>query len=125
MLYWLLKPSSLGPFPPGLHGACEFSSGFADRCHFPIQAVWYPSSGCESTSPIVGNPCHSSAFCAQGCREGGYGEPASWVTNMHVCCEYNPVRSVAREGEQAVAATKDRKSTRLNSSHLGISYAVF
>src|SRR5437899_8380204 len=31
----------------------------------------------------------------------------------------------AAERDEAFAATRDRKSTRLNSSHLGISYAVF
>src|SRR5256885_10926846 len=32
---------------------------------------------------------------------------------------------VGRRGEQSQAAQRDRKSTRLNSSHLVISYAVF
>src|ERR1039458_1005299 len=31
----------------------------------------------------------------------------------------------ARRDQQTVTMTRDRKSTRLNSSHLGISYAVF
>src|SRR5438045_9271691 len=30
-----------------------------------------------------------------------------------------------RDGHAVLAVSKDRKSTRLNSSHLGISYAVF
>src|SRR5438045_5481248 len=34
-------------------------------------------------------------------------------------------RLVLSGGGRAVQAVKDRKSTRLNSSHLGISYAVF
>src|SRR5437899_5961816 len=38
-----------------------------------------------------------------------------------------PVYHVDKEGagQVALAALQDRKSTRLNSSHLGISYAVF
>src|SRR5262245_64834730 len=38
--------------------------------------------------------------------------------------EQRPARSVIR-GEEDFAVGEDRKSTRLNSSHLGISYAVF
>src|SRR5437899_8396972 len=37
-----------------------------------------------------------------------------------------PWREAAGSGSaQAILAARDRKSTRLNSSHLGISYAVF
>src|SRR3712207_8429017 len=45
---------------------------------------------------------------------------------------YWPVRNVARDGQQSgndaklfVNVVQDRKSTRLNSSHANISYAVF
>src|SRR5262245_63952915 len=38
---------------------------------------------------------------------------------------YNPSTSEAMLNRAYVYAMKDRKSTRLNSSHLGISYAVF
>src|SRR2546426_6802963 len=34
-------------------------------------------------------------------------------------------RSLGRRGDGAAAGARDRKSTRLNSSHLVISYAVF
>src|ERR1035441_1160308 len=37
---------------------------------------------------------------------------------------YGPIRQVGYH-DIALADTRDRKSTRLNSSHLGISYAVF
>src|ERR1039458_7793774 len=37
----------------------------------------------------------------------------------------SPPRSVTSATNADVASTPDRKSTRLNSSHLGISYAVF
>src|SRR5262245_21874350 len=43
------------------------------------------------------------------------------VTYFHVV---DPNKSVV-EVQDVLAATSDRKSTRLNSSHLGISYAVF
>src|SRR5262245_64379254 len=37
----------------------------------------------------------------------------------------NPLASVAAAAVPACSTHRDRKSTRLNSSHLGISYAVF
>src|SRR5262245_64962966 len=42
-------------------------------------------------------------------------------------CRRNPPASTVRRGSWRAGsgATGDRKSTRLNSSHLGISYAVF
>src|SRR5262245_62708159 len=39
-------------------------------------------------------------------------------------CSAAPGRAARRAGAPS-ASTRDRKSTRLNSSHLGISYAVF
>src|SRR5258705_6464160 len=41
------------------------------------------------------------------------------------CAERRPVRQENAELVAAVSVRLDRKSTRLNSSHLGISYAVF
>src|SRR5947199_4489047 len=43
------------------------------------------------------------------------------------CCRWRSSRSRAdwAAGTSSTAASRDRKSTRLNSSHLGISYAVF
>src|SRR5690625_5922988 len=41
---------------------------------------------------------------------------ASWVAEMHRPVTSNP---------SSCAGTRDRKSTRLNSSHVAISYAVF
>src|ERR1039458_10476865 len=39
--------------------------------------------------------------------------------------EGKPEQEQEQDGEQAKSGAPDRKSTRLNSSHLGISYAVF
>src|SRR5207253_10209663 len=44
------------------------------------------------------------------------------VSNRKMCCPSNSVRSI---GELVGDAVQDRKSTRLNSSHVAISYAVF
>src|SRR5437899_8847311 len=52
--------------------------------------------------------------------------------HSHVCekiCLANPAARASRPSQAAGSprgrVTRDRKSTRLNSSHLGISYAVF
>src|SRR5205814_2494884 len=55
------------------------------------------------------------------------------VVHLRVRCDGDLVRQVRRADDQAretararrISAERDRKSTRLNSSHLGISYAVF
>src|SRR3712207_8039057 len=47
-----------------------------------------------------------------------------WVTTP-LWTSARPEKSAAREGTQGLAWQKDRKSTRLNSSHATISYAVF
>src|SRR5262245_64979989 len=53
----------------------------------------------------------------EACRlDQGSGEAWATLGFVHGC---------AGEPVDALAALKDRKSTRLNSSHLGISYAVF
>src|SRR3712207_8466795 len=54
-----------------------------------------------------------------------------WVTGREVDAGWRRRRPVAAHGAQWLAAaiawakTRDRKSTRLNSSHANISYAVF
>src|SRR5205814_5206907 len=48
---------------------------------------------------------------------GSLGIRAIWLSPIYL--------SPGRDGGYDVADHKDRKSTRLNSSHLGISYAVF
>src|SRR5262245_64044486 len=55
--------------------------------------------------------------------------PARWPTRWSCARAASPSRGgVARSTHRPAKATRpsrDRKSTRLNSSHLGISYAVF
>src|ERR1035438_10756187 len=46
-----------------------------------------------------------------------------WYDNVFAIYEYPTEDQVVRTSYQVL--TTDRKSTRLNSSHLGISYAVF
>src|SRR3712207_8816641 len=52
------------------------------------------------------------------------------VQNREVAVEYQPLYALTFNGAEnglfnSVAISKDRKSTRLNSSHANISYAVF
>src|SRR5438045_4392878 len=52
-----------------------------------------------------------------------------WLSDPEICSaprSYSAMLKYLREiGGDSAAAESDRKSTRLNSSHLGISYAVF
>src|ERR1700691_3247644 len=118
MEYLSLKPYAAGPevTPPGEHPPVAGPLPVAERCHLPIHTVSYPGlvpppwigSCCARTLPIVGNPVPAP--------NGGDGGPVysrspgshqfSRVLKMQVCCEYSPVSRVAREGVQAVAATK-------------------
>src|SRR5947209_11314952 len=73
-------------------------------------AAWIPGNGLPSRAsrPGTGGMLVSGAGCpisAEGMREGSP-EPS-------------------RKKNSAASARKDRKSTRLNSSHANISYAVF
>src|ERR1039458_10804005 len=51
----------------------------------------------------------------------------SWLSTAHPSHKENERMAPTASGEQAstLLTSLDRKSTRLNSSHLGISYAVF
>src|SRR5690606_41121079 len=58
----------------------------------------------------------------------GYREAASVVASIMHCDDMHPVRSHVSHIHQRQAGggeIEDRKSTRLNSSHVKISYAVF
>src|ERR1035441_10948267 len=58
-------------------------------------------------------------------------QPCCWLPFTHntvvLPCYYRPRFSYSRRGDSKPPREhlEDRKSTRLNSSHLGISYAVF
>src|SRR5256885_4604491 len=49
----------------------------------------------------------------------------SHIARLHALLEKVPLHGVARQGQRGGEVSADRKSTRLNSSHLVISYAVF
>src|SRR5207249_6804584 len=62
-----------------------------------------------------------------GSPEGAYGKPAHARTRTR--SQYRPAAATSPPTAYSTAATisgrRDRKSTRLNSSHVSISYAVF
>src|SRR5437899_10831758 len=56
------------------------------------------------------------------CREEGI---TAHVERIRTLGSVDPVRTLGRMADLRLVEVRDRKSTRLNSSHLGISYAVF
>src|ERR1035441_2811812 len=59
--------------------------------------------------------------------EGQLWDRIQWTEPGRTICldATSPDRARVRRSKQKAAGSKDRKSTRLNSSHLGISYAAF
>src|SRR5690606_42089019 len=70
-----------------------------------------------------GRTRHGSKWLRKALIEAG--QAAGRSKNTYLSAQYAQIR--ARRGPQraAVAVGQDRKSTRLNSSHVKISYAVF
>src|SRR3712207_8595882 len=72
----------------------------------------------------------SPSWCSLPAHETGHHGPASPRTSLRVV--HPPrlealalSRRRARRGREGLGRSRDRKSTRLNSSHANISYAVF
>src|SRR5262245_11196163 len=80
-------------------------------------------NGMRSFLPLSVTGCCWFIFCPVN-DDIDTGANISWLAGKRwaTCAAAD---SSAREPVMAKAATTDRKSTRLNSSHLGISYAVF
>src|SRR2546430_9078266 len=75
----------------------------------PISCTWRTSTSAPAWGERVGRSCSrpsSRSFTSEGCPPGATGRGAWWSNTR-------------------AASTRDRKSTRLNSSHSQISYAVF
>src|SRR5262245_64379835 len=80
------------------------------------------------------SPAAAQQACVCFCRVQGEGGGGCWV-DVPGCNPRSGVRSCndgamcgyscGTPGQPARRSAPDRKSTRLNSSHLGISYAVF
>src|SRR5262245_52282013 len=78
-----------------------------------------------SGGTVAGNPCSSRAglvFCDD--FEAGLSS-TRWTTPINGDGTVTVDTSAAHSGTKSLHVNGDRKSTRLNSSHLGISYAVF
>src|SRR5262245_219158 len=87
-------------------------------------AVWRPlTAGAQSAMSVVGllgssssdKSVHMTLALRAGLNESGF------IDGKDVAIEYR----WAQDNYDSLPALIDRKSTRLNSSHLGISYAVF
>src|SRR5438045_4803896 len=69
---------------------------------------------------------YTTLFRSRQNQDGVPGTDGARVLRLRACRGDSYGRSPeARTGAGAPAPVRDRKSTRLNSSHLGISYAVF
>src|SRR5205814_8997300 len=75
------------------------------RQAWPRQAGWLPDANRQSHRPAQGKGPEAQLF--------------------HVIDLSNTMTRLSMLTDPVTAAKPDRKSTRLNSSHLGISYAVF
>src|SRR5262245_49851176 len=85
----------------------------------PAGRTWGTTAGID-IDPIDGN-IWAYERCGVGAAAGAGGGGASCDTNV-----LDPIfKFDRRTGAVLANFGKDRKSTRLNSSHLGISYAVF
>src|SRR5262245_65072733 len=75
------------------------------------------------------NPCHSQHTCPSDHHTYVWTDPRTglqWDCVEPGASEYNPILDVTTiVWDGLTYYCRDRKSTRLNSSHLGISYAVF
>src|SRR5690554_7626461 len=68
--------------------------------------------------------CTIRCVCVYGCNRQG----TAWLRAKRVDRKEIPLLTLGRRGhtpQRNVATPRDRKSTRLNSSHVRISYAVF
>src|SRR3712207_8186383 len=91
---------------------------------FPHPALFRPR-GLEIHAPHDGSGDELHCWIERGVVRRGYGwsVPAGGEVRVGVG-SYDPHRHV-KEPTVALAERGDRKSTRLNSSHANISYAVF
>src|SRR5699024_12800419 len=98
-------PRDLPPVPT------RRSSDLTPPCRCPSSRTWLP----PATPPATSASCPSCTTWG-GCTTSSTTRPCSR------CARNSTTTSAgARTGSQ----TRDRKSTRLNSSHVSISYAVF
>src|ERR1039458_1006561 len=95
-------------------------AGTADSGGGPCNSVGNvpgPVEKCASvTSPIAPDQTISAATRLHSCEK-------PWLP-ICVATLYLAAASISRRASHGVRVSGDRKSTRLNSSHLGISYAV-
>src|SRR5205807_9733612 len=82
------------------------------------------SAGCWTERGIAG--CLFQHAYWEGVREGVFadkGRPGDWIGSFVGSHDYGVVIRVIESFDRLARSSLDRKSTRLNSSHLVISYA--
>src|SRR5262245_64735667 len=99
--------------------------------------LFAPLENPASTFPVAGHihstPSDSAAAAAAGATASTAASGGDWrCSSARLASEYGSLiafgevlRSSGLGASAAARGSADRKSTRLNSSHLGISYAVF
>src|SRR5205814_6363249 len=100
------------PMPRSLCSSRSFDS--------PLELHSFPTR--RSSDLIDGGGGHCRRNCRGAFGRRGRGHSPSSCVPPRVCAK-NRANGVPRNADPA--HSQDRKSTRLNSSHLGISYAVF
>src|ERR1035441_3586356 len=109
--------------------SCRYSANRTRRCLFPdlrsparppSRRVLFPIELADRQAAAVLQPLHAEDVMVA--RIARNFDP-SWSAAIHAHHAYAH-RRVLRAGF-GIGDVEDRKSTRLNSSHLGISYAVF
>src|SRR5207302_2495650 len=112
------------PMPPGapMYGATLSVAAATKLGYHP-----YAAPTAANSVPYDGRPaCNNCGFCAYyGCPIHAKGDPVAMLQRALLTgrCELRPETFVSRVVVVNGRATGDRKSTRLNSSHVKISYA--
>src|SRR5436309_6616552 len=89
-----------------------------------VEEIVRAMKGTEVT-PVVRVPANDAAFIKKALDRGGHGVVVPLVNTAAHATAAVAAAKFPPDGIRGVAGTRDRKSTRLNSSHVKISYAVF
>src|SRR2546426_1279814 len=79
------------------------------------------TTACTSSAARTGVTGSSTSLCSAALARG----TLPWISNSSAASRKKPARVQKLSTSGLVGTVRDRKSTRLNSSHLVISYAVF
>src|SRR5258705_11288548 len=100
-----------------MYGTCFFLLFFL-MIRRPPRSTLFPYTTLFRSAGQLGTTPPSSGICIQQCCKCNH-----W--HLPILCEQGLPPEAVNEPASPVIVLRDRKSTRLNSSHLGMSYAVF